>query len=70
MPTYVYRCASGHTKEHTLSIQYLDSHEIYCLVCATEYVFGNGPLDAIRMHRVPLAPAVHFKGSGFYSTGG
>jgi len=54
MPIYEYRCEKGHTFEviQRMSEDALDS----CEVCAAPAV------------RVLHAPAVHFKGSGFYNT--
>ncbi len=55
MPTYDYRCANGHTFE--LFQRMSDAPPDACEVC------GASPVE-----RVLYAPAVHFKGSGFYST--
>jgi putative FmdB family regulatory protein len=54
MPIYEYRCGKGHTFEviQRMSEDALDS----CEVC-------KAPAS-----RVLYAPAVHFKGSGFYNT--
>jgi putative FmdB family regulatory protein len=54
MPIYEYRCDKGHTFEvlQRMSDDALDA----CEVCAAPAV------------RVLHAPAVHFKGSGFYNT--
>jgi len=54
MPIYEYRCEKGHTFEvmQRMSEDALDS----CEVCAAPAT------------RVLHAPAVHFKGSGFYNT--
>jgi putative FmdB family regulatory protein len=54
MPIYEYRCEKGHTFEviQRMSDDALDA----CEVCAAPAV------------RVLHAPAVHFKGSGFYNT--
>jgi putative FmdB family regulatory protein len=54
MPIYEYRCAKGHTFEviQRMSDDALDA----CEVC-------EAPAS-----RVLHAPAVHFKGSGFYNT--
>ena len=54
MPIYEYRCEKGHTFEviQRMSDDALDT----CEVCASPAV------------RVLHAPAVHFKGSGFYNT--
>ena len=55
MPIYEYRCPNGHTFElfHRMS----DAAPEGCAVC------GAGPVEKILF---PVA--VHFKGSGFYST--
>ena len=55
MPIYEYRCPNGHTFElfHKMS----DSPPAGCTVCAA------GPVE-----KVLFPVAVHFKGSGFYST--
>jgi putative FmdB family regulatory protein len=55
MPTYEYRCPEGHTFE--LFQRMSDPRPDACEVC------GAAPVE-----RVLSAPAVHFKGSGFYST--
>src|SRR5680860_142036 len=55
MPTYAYRCPDGHEFEvfHKMS----ESGPDACEVC------GKGPVEVV------LYPvAVHYKGSGFYST--
>lgn len=54
MPIYEYRCENGHTFEafQSMSDDSLDS----CEVCEAPAA------------RVLSAPAVHFKGSGFYTT--
>jgi len=54
MPIYEYRCEQGHTFEviQRMSDDALDT----CEVCSAPAV------------RVLHAPAVHFKGSGFYNT--
>ncbi len=54
MPTYAYRCEDGHTFEVFQSIT--DDPVAQCEVCGK-------PVE-----RVLFAPAVHFKGSGFYTT--
>jgi putative FmdB family regulatory protein len=54
MPTYEYRCEQGHTFE---VVQRMSDPPI--TVCQID----GGPVE-----RVLHAPAVHFKGSGFYST--
>jgi putative FmdB family regulatory protein len=55
MPTYEYRCPKGHTFElfHRMS----DAPPAACEVC------GAAPVE-----RVLYPVAVHFKGSGFYTT--
>ena len=55
MPIYEYRCPNGHTFE--LFQRMSDAPAGACEVC------GEGPLE-----RVLYPVAVHFKGSGFYST--
>jgi len=55
MPTYEYRCPEGHTFE--LFQRMSDPPPERCEVC------GAAPVQ-----RVLFAPAVVFKGSGFYST--
>jgi putative FmdB family regulatory protein len=55
VPTYEYRCPNGHLFELFKSIN-APAPEV-CTVC------GEGPLEVV-LHPV----AVHFKGSGFYST--
>jgi putative FmdB family regulatory protein len=55
MPTYEYRCPNGHVFERFQSI-HLPKPDT-CPTC------GAGPIEVI-LHPV----AVHFKGSGFYST--
>lgn len=55
MPTYEYRCESGHTFEVFQRMS--DAPVDTCVVC------GESPVE-----KVLFAPAVHFKGSGFYST--
>lgn len=55
MPTYEYRCPNGHTFE--LFQRMSDSPPAECEVC------GASPVE-----RVLFAPAIHYKGSGFYST--
>lgn len=54
MPTYVYKCENDHTFEvlQSMSDDSLDT----CEVCGAP------------AQRVLFAPAVHFKGSGFYTT--
>ena len=55
MPTYEYRCPQGHTFElfHRMS----DPSPAACEVC------GESPVA-----KVLYPAAIHFKGSGFYST--
>lgn len=55
MPTYDYRCPNGHRFEvfHRMS----DPGPEACEVC------GEGPVE-----KVLYPAAIHFKGSGFYST--
>ena len=55
MPTYEYRCPNGHLFEVFKSINAAAPEA--CPVC------GEGPVEVV-LHPV----AVHFKGSGFYST--
>jgi putative FmdB family regulatory protein len=55
MPTYEYRCPNGHLFEVFKSMS-APAPET-CPVC------GEGPVEVV-LHPV----AVHFKGSGFYST--
>ena len=55
MPTYEYRCPEGHTFE--LFQRITDPAPEQCEVC------GASPVE-----RVLYPVAVHFKGSGFYST--
>src|SRR5215467_9775651 len=55
MPTYEYRCPNGHLFEVFKSIS-APAPEV-CPTC------GEGPVEVV-LHPV----AVHFKGSGFYST--
>ena len=54
MPTYEYRCTDGHTFEVLQSMS--EDPVTKCEVCGK-------PVE-----RVFHAPAVHFKGSGFYTT--
>ncbi len=54
MPTYEYRCTDGHTFEVFQSMS--EDPVTKCEVCGK-------PVE-----RVFHAPAVHFKGSGFYTT--
>lgn len=71
MPTYEFRCNNcGNKWDYQIAIKDLDDVIMLCLICAVDYVFGRVSLDAITLRRVPSVPAVHFKGSGFYSTGG
>jgi putative FmdB family regulatory protein len=55
MPIYEYRCPNGHVFELLQRIG--DSAPEACEVC------GEGPVE-----RVLYPVAVHFKGSGFYTT--
>ncbi len=55
MPIYEYRCPNGHTFE--LFQKMADAPAETCVTC------GAGPVEKILF---PVA--VHFKGSGFYST--
>ena len=55
MPIYEYRCPNGHVFELFQRIG--DAPPAKCEVC------GEGPVE-----RVLYPVAVHFKGSGFYST--
>jgi putative FmdB family regulatory protein len=55
MPTYEYRCPKGHSFE--VFQRMTDPDPDGCEVC------GAAPVE-----RVLFAPAIHFKGSGFYST--
>jgi putative FmdB family regulatory protein len=55
MPIYEYRCPNGHVFELLQRIG--DSPPEACEVC------GEGPVE-----RVLYPVAVHFKGSGFYTT--
>ncbi len=55
MPLYEYRCPNGHTFEviHPMA----DPGPSVCEIC------GEGPVE-----KVLYPAAIHFKGSGFYST--
>lgn len=55
MPIYEYRCPNGHTFE--LFQRMSDAAPEVCEVC------GEGPVT-----KVLYPAAIHFKGSGFYST--
>ena len=55
MPIYEYRCPNGHTFE--LFQKMADPPAETCVTC------GEGPVEKLLF---PVA--VHFKGSGFYST--
>ena len=55
MPIYEYRCPNGHVFELFQRIG--DAPPAKCEIC------GEGPVE-----RVLYPVAVHFKGSGFYST--
>jgi putative FmdB family regulatory protein len=54
MPIYEYRCTNGHTFEVFQSMS--EDSLTECVECGAE------------CERVLSAPAVHFKGSGFYTT--
>lgn len=54
MPTYRYECACGKSKEISHSIH--EEPELECDNCQGAMV------------RVPQAPSVSFRGSGFYTT--
>jgi putative FmdB family regulatory protein len=54
MPIYEYRCVNGHTFEVFQSMH--EDAVSECVECGAE------------CERVLSAPAVHFKGSGFYTT--
>jgi putative FmdB family regulatory protein len=55
MPIYEYRCPQGHTFE--LFQRMTDAPPEACQIC------GEGPVT-----KVLYPAAIHFKGSGFYST--
>jgi putative FmdB family regulatory protein len=55
MPIYEYRCPNGHTFE--LFQRMSDPPPSECQIC------GAGPVE-----KVLYPAAIHFKGSGFYST--
>jgi putative FmdB family regulatory protein len=55
MPIYEYRCPNGHTFE--LFQRMTDAPPEVCEIC------GEGPVT-----KVLYPAAIHFKGSGFYST--
>ena len=55
MPIYEYRCPKGHTFE--LFQRMTDPPPSECQIC------GSAPLE-----KVLYPAAIHFKGSGFYST--
>jgi putative FmdB family regulatory protein len=55
MPTYEYRCPNGHTFE--LFQRMSDPPPSECQIC------GAAPVE-----KVLYPAAIHFKGSGFYST--
>ena len=55
MPIYEYRCPEGHTFE--LFQRMSDAPPEGCQIC------GASPVS-----KVLYSPAIHFKGSGFYST--
>jgi putative FmdB family regulatory protein len=54
MPIYEYRCTNGHTFEVFQSMS--EDSLTHCVECGA------------ACERVLSAPAVHFKGSGFYTT--
>jgi putative FmdB family regulatory protein len=54
VPIYEYRCANGHTFDAFQSFS--DDPLESCEVCGAS------------VHKVLSAPALHFKGSGFYTT--
>ena len=54
MPTYEYRCASGHETEVFAKM--------------TDPPLKKCPECGKKVERVLFAPPIHFKGSGFYST--
>ena len=54
MPTYEYRCDNDHTFEVMQSMS--DDALTECTICGAP------------ARRILFAPAVHFKGSGFYTT--
>jgi putative FmdB family regulatory protein len=54
MPTYEYRCDNGHTFEEVQSMS--EDALTECTICGAP------------AQRILFAPAVHFKGSGFYTT--
>ena len=54
VPIYEYRCANGHTFEAFQSFS--DDPLETCEVCGA------------AVHKILSAPALHFKGSGFYTT--
>jgi len=54
MPIYEYKCDDGHTFEVTQSMS--DDALEECTICGAP------------ARRILFAPAVHFKGSGFYTT--
>lgn len=59
MPLYEYQCISCNThRELTRDIDKRDAEDIFCEECG------------YHMIRVLSAPAIQFKGGGFYSTGG
>lgn len=59
MPTYDYRCPDGHTHSETRPM-----HE------TLEDPVCREPGCGKRLHRVFQSVPTHFKGGGFYSTGG
>jgi len=59
MPTYEYKCPNGHPYTETRSV-----HE------TLERTTCPKPGCGLRLERVFSSTPVHFKGRGFYSTGG
>ena len=60
MPTYDFKCYEcGETREVNIKHSENDKYQVMC---------SNG--HYLPMQRVYTATPVHFKGSGFYSTGG
>lgn len=59
MPTYTYRCEDGHPYSETRPMD-ADQSRTIC----------PKPDCGKRLHRVFQSVPTHFKGRGFYSTGG
>lgn len=60
MPTYDFQCPEcGEKREVFIYHKELDKYKVMC---------SNGHYEP--MIRIYSAPPVHFKGSGFYTTGG